>query len=325
MCLAQVLGQIPKYHDPNLLVGFETADDAGVFRLDDRTVLVQTVDFFTPVVDDPHAYGAIAAANALSDVYAMGGTPRTAMAIACFPEKGDLDLLASIMRGGAEKLHEAGVTLLGGHTVSDPEIKFGYAVTGTIDPSRMLTNAGAQPGDSLVLTKPLGIGIITSGIKFQKTTPQSAAAAVRLMCTLNRKAAEIMLRYRSHAATDVTGNGLLGHAFEIAQGSHVTLRIEASKVPFLPEARSLAEARVLPGAVRKNWQLVQANTSVAPEVPDPLRNILLDPQTSGGLLISLSPQDLPALLRDMEREGVETAAVIGAVQELGKVGIVVVG
>lgn len=323
MCLAQVLGQIPKYHDPNMLVGFETADDAGVFRLDDRTVLVQTVDFFTPVVDDPYDYGAIAAANALSDVYAMGGTPRTAMAIACFPEKGDLDLLASIMRGGAEKLHEAGVTLLGGHTVSDPEIKFGYAVTGTIDPSRMLTNAGAKPGDALVLTKPLGIGIITSGIKFGKTTPESAAAAVRLMSTLNRKAAEVMLRYRCHAATDVTGNGLLGHAFEMAQGSQVILRIEAARVPVLAEARSLAEARVLPGAVRKNWQLVQKHTTVAPEVPDSLRNILLDPQTSGGLLISLSPEDLPDLLRDMEREGVETAVVIGAVEECGKGGIVV--
>jgi selenide,water dikinase len=313
--LAQVLGRIPKYHDPNVLVGFETADDAGVYRIDAHRALVQTVDFFTPVVDDPHSYGAIAAANSLSDVYAMGGIPLTAMAITCFPEKGDLEVLTQMMLGGAEKLRDAGVALLGGHTVADMEIKFGYAITGIIDPGRVLTNTGARPGDALVLTKPLGIGILTTGIKFRKTSPEAAARAIRSMCTLNRKASEAMLRHDSHSATDVTGNGLLGHAYEMAAGSKAALRIRASQVPYITDAYRLAEAKVLPGAVAKNWKLVERYAAIDARIPEPLRNILLDPQTSGGLLISVGPGDLSGLMADLQQQGVEEAAAIGAVEE----------
>jgi selenide,water dikinase len=313
--LAQVLGRIPKDPNPNVLVGFDTADDAGVFRIDDRLALVQTVDFFTPVVDDPFLYGSIAAANALSDVYAMGGTPITAMAIACFPEKGDLEILAQIMLGGHEKLREAGVALLGGHTVSDREIKFGYSITGAINPARILTNTGARPGDALVLTKPLGIGILTTGIKFQKTSPDGTREAVRIMTTLNRAGAQAMLAHDCHAATDITGNGLLGHALEVAQGSRVTLRIRAASVPCLPEAYALAQAEVLPGAVAKNWKLVEGKTAAAPSIPEPLKNILLDPQTSGGLLISVAAYDLDALMQDLKNRGVTEAASIGVVEK----------
>jgi selenide, water dikinase len=312
--LAQVLGQIPRYKHPEVLVGYDTADDAGVYKIDDERALVQTVDFFTPIVDDPHLYGCIAAANSLSDVYAMGGVPITAMAITCFPEKGlDLQVLAEIMKGGAEKLQEAGVALLGGHSVTDPEIKFGYSVTGLIHPRRILTNAGARPGDVLVLTKPLGIGILTSGIKFNKTSQEAARKAIEVMSSLNRSAAEIMMRYNSHAATDVTGNGLLGHAFEMANASNVSLHIDARKVPYIDEAYSLAKTGLLPRTIASTWEMIQPFTEVSPVVAEPLKNILLDPQTSGGLLISLDSNDLVGILGEMSRSGVE-AAQIGSVK-----------
>jgi len=315
MCLAQVLGQIPRYPNPDVLVAFETSDDAGVYRLEDGRALVQTVDFFTPVVDDPRAYGAIAAANSLSDVYAMGGRPITAMSIACFPEKGvDLDVLTQIMRGGVDKLQEAGVALLGGHTVADKEIKFGYAVTGLINPARIVTNAGARPGDVLILTKPLGIGIVTSGIKFQKTSPEAAARAIEIMSALNRTAAEAMLAHQTNAATDVTGNGLLGHAFEIAQASGVTIRFQGERIPYMPEAYPLAEARVMPGAIGKVWKMIEQHTSVGPAITEPLKSILLDPQTSGGLLISVSARDASSLASDLISRGA-MAAEIGVVEE----------
>jgi len=306
------------------LVGFETADDAGVYRLDEETALVQTVDFFTPVVDDPVEYGAIAAANALSDVYAMGGRPITAMAIACFPAKGtDLQILVGMMNGGAAKLREAGVALLGGHTVSDKEIKFGYSVTGLIHPRRVITNSQALPGDALVLTKPLGIGILTSGIKFQKTSAAAVRKAVAVMSELNRTASEIMLRHEIHAATDVTGNGLLGHAFEMATASGVTLRFHARQVPYISEAYQLAEAKVLPGAVVKNLQLIEKSLFIESSVPEPLRNIMLDPQTSGGLLISVASADQAALVGELHRRGVGEATAIGTV-EAGQAGLVIV-
>lgn len=291
-------------------MGYDHADDAAVFRLDDERALVQTLDFLTPVVDDPYTYGAIAAANSLSDVYAMGGKPITAMAITCFPDKGvDLAILEAIMRGGAEKLHEAEVVLVGGHSVADNEIKFGYSVTGLVHPKRYLANSGARPGDELVLSKPLGIGILTSGIKFQKTSPASAAQAIQLMTTLNRKASEIMLRYECHAATDITGNGFLGHAFEVAHASQVTMVFESRKIPYIVEAYKLAESGVLPRTIKSTWSMIQAQTQVHPSVPEPLRNILLDPQTSGGLLISLNSKDLPDILREMKAEAIEATHV----------------
>jgi selenide,water dikinase len=322
--LAQVLGKIPRFSHPDVLVGYDTADDAGVFRLDAERGLVQTVDFFTPVVDDPYQYGAIAAANALSDVYAMGGEPLTALAIACFPEKGvDLGILGEIMKGGAEKLEEAGVPLLGGHTVADPEIKFGYSVTGLVHPARILTNAGARAGDALVLTKPLGSGILTSGIKFGKTSPEAAERIIRLMATLNRDAARIMLRFDSHGATDITGNGLLGHAYEMAHASGVTLRIESTRVPFVEEAYALAEQRLLPRTVRTTWEMIAAATTVDVSVAEPLRSILLDPQTSGGLLIAVERRDAAAMVEAMRAEGVD-AVEIGTVEERGRAEILVV-
>ncbi len=296
-----------------MLVGCDTADDAGVYRIDARRALVQTVDFFTPVVDDPFTYGAIAAANSLSDVYAMGGTPITALAITCFPEQ-DMEVLSHIMRGGLEKLREAGVALLGGHTVRDAEVKFGYSITGLIHPERIITNAGARPGDALILTKPLGIGLLTTGIKFDRTSPAAAAEAIRIMTALNRDASEAMLRYDCHAATDITGNGLLGHAYEMAEASAVTLRIRSRDVPFIPEAYQLAESRQLPRTIASTWRMIGPKTRIEPGVAEPLRNILLDPQTSGGLLVSVNAQDLDKTLTDMKNAQVE-AACVGVVEE----------
>lgn len=298
-----------------MLVGFETADDAGVFRLDDQRALVQTLDFFTPVVDDPFLYGAIAATNSLSDVYAMGGTPLTALAIACFPDRQeDLPLLSQIMQGGAEKLREAGVALLGGHTVCDNEIKFGYSVTGLVHPEKIITNAAAQPGDALILTKPLGIGIITTAIKRSLAEPEAAQQAVQVMTTLNQAAAEAMCSYRSHAATDITGYGLLGHACEMAQASRVTLRFDAGTIPYIAAAYPLAEAGILPGLVAKTWKSLESKISIGASVSLPLRNIMLDPQTSGGLLIAVHPADREPLLADLVRRGVRGIAVGAALR-----------
>jgi selenide,water dikinase len=244
----------------------------------------------------------------------MGGKPLTALAIACFPEKGlDMNILARIMSGGLEKLREAGVVLLGGHTVSDQEIKFGYSITGLIHPDRVVTNAGAQPGDALVLTKPIGVGILTSGIKFNRTSEAGAREAIRVMTGLNRTASEIMLRYRTHAASDITGNGLLGHAFEIAEASRVVLRFHSARVPVLQEALSLAEQGLLPRTLKTTWKLIESRTRIGPTVPEALRNVLVDPQTSGGLLISIHQDDLDGLLSEL-RENQVQAGHVGTVE-----------
>ena len=310
--------------DPDVLVGFQTADDAGVFRIDDDRALVQTLDFFTPIVDDPRIYGAIAAANALSDIYAMGGVPLTALAIACFPDRQEeLETLSQIMLGGAEKLREAGVALLGGHTVCDPEIKFGYSITGMIHPGRILTNASAEPGDALILTKPLGIGIITTAIKRALAGPEAILSATLVMTTLNRVASEVMLCYRCHAATDITGYGLLGHGCEMADASHVTLRLRAASIPIIPDAYPLAEARVLPGLIAKTWQLLAPKIAMDSSIPEPLRSIMLDPQTSGGLLIAAHPDDRESLLKNLIQRGV-AATWIGDVEAKQDVRIIVV-
>ena len=321
--MIQVLDRLPKSDHPDVLVGFETADDAGVYRIDDRRALVQTLDFFAPVVDDPFAFGAIAAANALSDVYAMGGTPLTAMAIACIPDRQmEMELLSQMMLGGVEKLREAGAALLGGHTVNDAEIKFGFSITGLVDPARILTNAGALPGDSLLLTKPLGIGIITTAIKRGRAGPETVRKAVDIMTALNRIPAEVMCSFRCRAATDITGYGLLGHACEMASASRVTLRLQSALIPFLEEAYALAEARIVPGLAAKTWQAVAPQVALPPFLPEPLQKILIDPQTSGGLLISVHPDDRDPMTESLKSRGVQ-ASVIGCVEPAQRARIVI--
>jgi selenide,water dikinase len=301
--------------DERVLVDYRTSDDAGVYRIDDGRALVQTVDFFTPVVDDPVAYGRIAGANALSDVYAMGGRPLTALAIAGFPKDADRAILSGIFRGGLQALQEAGVALLGGHTVQDQEIKFGYAITGEIDPDRVWTNAGARVGDQLFLTKPIGTGVIATAIKFDRAPQRATDAAIASMIQLNRAAAEALADLPPgavHACTDVTGFGLIGHATEIARASGVVVAIEVEAVPILEGALDLVE-RNTPGGGRTNLEHFGSGVEAAAGL-DPRRvQLLHDPQTSGGLLVAIAPDAVPAALAAMSRAGV-TAHRVGAIE-----------
>jgi selenide,water dikinase len=282
-----------------VLVDHRTGDDAGVFRLDERTALVQTVDFFTPVVDDPAAFGAIAAANALSDVYAMGGRPLTALSIAAFPEKDfPPEWAAAIVRGGNEKLQEAGCVLLGGHSVRDPEIKFGYAVTGLVDPAAMLTNAGGRPGDELLLTKPLGTGVIATALKAGRAPEESVAASTRSMATLNRAAAEAAARHGVRCATDITGFGLVGHASIVARESRLTLEIEAAALPLLSGARELAPS-FQAGGLKANRLQFEPDVDYAVRLDEAVAALLYDPQTSGGLLLLVPAAEAAALQADL--------------------------
>ncbi len=307
-----MLGGLPVHDDDRVLVDYRTSDDAGVYRLDGNRALVQTVDFFTPIVDDPYVYGQIAAANALSDVYAMGGRPLTALAIAGFPQDAERRLLRAIFEGGLAKLREAGVALLGGHTVQDTEIKFGYAVTGEVHPDRVLANAGAKPGDVLILTKPIGTGIIGTALKFGRAPQPAVDAATDSMLRLNGAASQILTSLPAgvvRACTDITGFGLVGHASEMAQASGCTLEINAAAVPLLPGARELVEGNV-PGGGRTNAQHFGAGVRLAGELPADLVQLLHDPQTSGGLLASVSADRAADAVRLMREAGVE-AHVIG--------------
>jgi selenide,water dikinase len=307
-----VLRLLPPVSDPNLLVGPETCDDAAVYRLTDDLALVLTVDYFTPIVDDPYAFGQIAAANSLSDVYAMGGRPIAMLSIVGFPrEKLPLDVLGEILKGGAEKAREAGVAVVGGHSIDDAEPKVGYAVTGLVHPARIWKNVGARPGDALVLTKPLGTGIISTAIKQAKAPPATIEAAVRTMATLNRAAAEAVAQIEAHAVTDVTGFGLLGHLREMTAGSRVRARLEASRIPLLPDVVGLAEAGVVPGGTRRNLKSVAEIVRWGAGVAEPLRAVIGDAQTSGGLLVATPAA--PALLRALESAGVSGAARIGEI------------
>lgn len=274
-----------------MLVGFDTSDDAGVYRLTPEIALVQTVDFFTPIVDDPFTYGAIAAANALSDVYAMGGRPISVLSILAWPAAGDLEDLEAILKGGASKIHEANAAILGGHSVVDDEIKFGYAVTGTVHPAHVLTNAGARVGDALVLTKALGTGVIATALKRGMARAEDVAASVESMLRLNRDACEEMLRLRAHGCTDVTGFGLLGHARELAVASGVTIELEIDRLTFLPGALGYAAAGAVPGGLERNRAFVAPSVGTARAVPSEIETLLYDPQTSGGLLISMHADD----------------------------------
>jgi len=292
----------------------ERAEDAGVYKLTDDLAIIQTIDFFTPIVDDPYSFGQVATANALSDVYAMGGKPLTAMNVVCFPiKKMDIAILREILAGGIDKLHEAEVILVGGHSVEDEELKYGLSVTGTIHPSKVVLNTGARPGDKLILTKPLGTGIISTALKGKAADEDAVASIVKSMTTLNRKAAELMQETGVHACTDVTGFGLLGHAAEMMEDSDISMVIHSAAVPLFPGVKELAGMGMVPGGLHRNREFRQNMVKVAKEVPDYLADILFDPQTSGGLLISLPAKKAPMLLERMHQEGIKEAAIIGEV------------
>ena len=283
-----MLGKLARQHDPNVLVGFDHADDAGVYLIGPGTALVQTVDFFTPMVDDPYAFGQIAATNALSDVYAMGGKPLTSLALVCFPEKADLAILERILAGGLAKMIEAGCTVIGGHSIRDEETKFGYSVTGLVHPKNVLANAGAKPGDALLFTKGIGTGVISTAIKRGKAEQRWIDTAVRSMTTLNKRAAEVITHgeFRVNAMTDVTGFGLIGHARELALASDVSIRISAGKVTLLEGALECVRAGYIPAGLKNNREFAECLVEYESGVPEDLRALLFDPQTAGGLLIS---------------------------------------
>jgi selenide,water dikinase len=305
------------------MIGFDTADDAGVYRLRDDLAIVQTVDFFTPIVDDPYDYGRIAALNSINDVWAMAGTPLTALAITCFPKTGvDPAILGEIMRGGLETLNKYGVTLIGGHSVDSQQIMFGYSVTGVIDPAKIATNAGARPGDVIILTKPIGTGVISTGIKFGKTSEEVAAKSVATMLTAGKYAAEAMREFEVKGATDVTGFALLGHAWEMAKASNVTIQIAAAAVPLLDGAIELAAAGVITGADRTNREYVGDDIQIDESVSKEMGRLLYDPQTAGGMLISIAADRSHDLL-DRLKENYPTARVIGRVTERASHSIVV--
>jgi selenide,water dikinase len=298
--LDQVLASVPRWADENVLVGFDTADDAGVYKLTAELALVQTVDFFMPIVDDPFTFGAIAAANSLSDVYAMGGRPISSLTILAWPAKGETEDLSAILKGGAEKMHEADCSILGGHSVADDEIKFGYAVTGLVHPARYKPNAGARPGDALVFTKRIGTGVISTALKRGIADPAHVDASIRQMLALNRAACEAMLRLDVHGCTDVTGFGLIGHAREMALASGVTLEIAPSRVRFLDGALEYARQGALPGGLKNNREFASCAVSSDHPIDREVEDLLYDPQTSGGLLIALPESDAAQLERALE-------------------------
>jgi len=313
--LSRVLSALPAQNDPNLLVGFDTSDDAGIYRIAPDTALVQTVDFFTPLVDDPFTFGQIAATNALSDVYAMGGRPVSALALVCFPPHADLAILEQIMRGGLSKMTEAHCTVVGGHSVRDSEIKFGYAVTGLIDPARVYSNASARPGDTLILTKPVGTGVITTALKQGKAQPAWVENAVLSMTTLNRAASESAIANPGvHSMTDITGFGLMGHGREMALGSGMVLEIDTASVPLIPGALDAVRLGAIHGGLIANREFAECLVADVPEnaIPDEVRTLLYDPQTSGGLLIAVASDSAAALLASLHEKGVP-AATIGRV------------
>lgn len=308
--LAQVLSKLPKQNfTKDVLVGFETSDDAGVFKLNEETALVQTVDFFTPVADEPEIYGRIAAVNSLNDIYAMGGTPLTALSIVCYPQKGSWEVLGKILEGGQLALNEENVVVLGGHSVDDQEIKFGYAVTGIINPNKIIKNFGAKSGDVLILTKPIGTGVINTAIKNEKASREATEAALKTMTKSARQASKIMQQIGINSCTDVTGFGLLGHAFEMAKASGVTLEIESESVPLLPDVLDLIEQKMLTRGDKNNREYVGETVKFSSNITREMQSALFDPQTAGGLLISIVEEKAESFLRE-----VEEAKIIGAVQ-----------
>lgn len=309
--LAKVLATLPKQDfSQNLLVGFDTSDDAGIFQISEDLALVQTVDFFTPIADDPATFGRIAANNSLNDVYAMGGVPLTALAITCYPADGDMDVLGEIMRGGMEAMHSEGVVVVGGHSVDDKEMKFGYAVTGTIHPKKYVTNAGAKAGDALILTKPIGTGVISTGVKFGKAGEESIKAALGAMTTSARHASKVMQEIGAHACTDVTGFSLMGHGYEMAKASNVTLRINSADVPLLSGVLDLIGQKLVTRGDRNNRLYVGDTVRISESVSREMQSALFDPQTAGGLLISLEKEKAGRFINE-----VPGATIIGEVED----------
>ena len=314
--LSRLLGDLPTHRDENLLVGYDTSDDAAVYRVSDDLVLLQTVDFFPPIVDDPYTFGRIAATNALSDIYAMGGSPRIAMNLLCVcPQMQDEDIKA-LLAGGYEAVYEAGASIAGGHSIQSEEPKYGLSVTGFAHPDHFLRNCSAKEGDVLILTKPLGIGVITTAARAGLADAKLFHAAVENMCQLNRTACEIMLRFDVHSCTDITGFGLLGHCCEMAEGSGVTLSLDASSIPILPGAEELASLGLLPEGMYRNRSFAESRVQCDSQIPLAVQDLLYDPQTSGGLLIAVSHADADALLRALQGH-LPVSAIIGCVEARG--------
>jgi selenide,water dikinase len=306
--LANALSKLPKQNNENVIIGFENADDAGVFRLNEQTTLVQTVDFFTPVADDPRTYGQIAAINSMNDIYAMGGTPMTALSIVCYPQKGDWEILGEIMLGGQTALNNESVVVLGGHSIDDAEMKFGYSITGTINPEKVISNSGAKAGDVLILTKPIGTGVINTAIKFDKASETAKNAALKTMTTSARAASKVMQKYGANACTDITGFGLLGHSFEMAKASKVTLNIKSDEVELLPEVLELINQKMLTRGDKNNRIYTGDTVNFSEKVSAQMQSALFDPQTAGGLLISVEEKNVKNYLDE-----IENARVIGTV------------
>ena len=305
---------LPLVDDPNLLVGLERGDDAAVYRLNDELAIIQTIDFITPIVDDPYTFGQIAAANALSDVYTMGGRPLTAMNVVCFPIKNQqISVLSDILRGGFDKLREAGVALVGGHSVEDNELKYGLSVTGVVHPARIITKEGAEIGDKLILTKPLGTGLVSTALKGGLAGEEAVGRITSSMITLNRRASELMLEAGVHACTDITGYGLLGHACGMIEDGQLGMELHVGAIPLFPEAKEFAQMGLAPAGTHRNREFRLNMIEQAYEIGDDIWSILFDPQTSGGLLISVPGKEAEALLQNLHRNGIEDAAIIGAV------------
>jgi len=313
------LHELPKFKNSDMLVGTETGDDAGVYRLRPDLAIVNTVDFFTPIVDDPYVFGQISAANSLSDVYAMGGDPVTCMNIVCFPKgKMDIEILGEILKGGAEKVKESGAVVIGGHSIIDEEIKFGMAVTGVIHPDKIFRNVGVQEGDVLILTKALGTGIITTALKKGKASDESVNEAVKSMTTLNAAASMVARKHSVHACSDVTGFGILGHALGMASGSGVTLVIESAKMPLLRGAPRLAEKGYITGGCKRNREYLSDKMTIDKSIREGLVEIALDPQTSGGLLLAVAKRHAAKLVEDLHAAGVTHATEVGYATSLQK-------
>ena len=311
--LAQLLEGLQVHSDPNLLVGFDKSDDASVYKVSDHLALVQTVDFFPPMVDDPYLFGQIAATNALSDVYAMGGEPKLALNLLCVPEDLPKEFVHQLLRGGYDKVYEAGAIITGGHSIFDPEPKYGLSVTGFVHPDKVLTNSGAKPGDVLLFTKPLGIGVLTTAAKAEMASEEAMALAYKMMTTLNKSARDAMVKYHVHACTDVTGFGLLGHTYEMAQGSDVEITLNVDAIDIIPEALDLARIGILPAGMYRNRKFAEDGVD-AGDTELAKQDLLYDPQTSGGLLMAVAPEDADALFEELKR-CVPSAQRIGTVAE----------